>query len=207
MGSPVFRGCHLVPSLLLLLYTRVNGDTALGCYFSFVFILCRLQFKFCIHETTSLWWKEYRLIRSPLQRPIALSTCLAISLEQNFLVTSREIAMCCNVSVGFLCLAHNAEPSCTSRNANMRQILQETFISFFFSPHVREFKAVLDSGFHAMNSGFHSLLAQDYGFHRQDFPVFPYMGGAITLGNISCNFLANLQQIERRSRYVSTLPW
>ena len=60
MGSPVFRGCHLVPSLLLLLYTRVNGDTPLGCYFSFVLILCRLQFKFCIHKTTSLWWKENR---------------------------------------------------------------------------------------------------------------------------------------------------
>ena len=94
MGSPVFRGCHLVPSLLLLLYTRVNGDTALGCYFSFVFILCRLQFKFSIHETTSLWWKENRLIRFPLQKAIALSTCLAISLQHNFLGTSPEIAIC-----------------------------------------------------------------------------------------------------------------
>ena len=57
-----------------------------------------------------------------------------------------------------------------------------------------------------MDSGLHSLLAQDYGFHRQNFPVFLYMGGVITLGNVSCNFLANLQQIERRSGYV-TLPW
>ena len=133
MGSPVFRGCHLVPSLLLLLYTRVSGDTALGCYFSFVFILCRLQFKFCIHETTSLWWKENRLIRFQIQKAIALS--LAISLQHNFLVTSPEIAMCRNVFVGFLCSAHNVEPSCTSRNSNIRQMLQETFISgFLFHP-------------------------------------------------------------------------
>ena len=135
MGSPVFRGCHLVPSLLLLLYTRVNGDTPLGCYFSFVFILCRLQFKFCIHETTSLWWKENRLIRFPLQKAIALSTCLAISLQYNFLGTSAEITMCRSVFVGCLCSAHNVEPSCTSRNSNIRQMLQETFISgYFFTP-------------------------------------------------------------------------
>ena len=135
MGSPVFRGCHLLPSLLLLLYTRVNGDTPLGVYFSFVFILCRLQFKFCIHETTSLWWKENRLIRFPPQKAIALSTCLAISLQYNFLGTSPEIAMCRNVFVGCLCSAHNVEPSCTSRNSNIRQMLQETFISvFFFHP-------------------------------------------------------------------------
>ena len=111
--------------------------------------------------------------------------------------------MCSNVFVGFLCSAHNVEPSCSSRNSNIRQILQETFISGSFSPHVREFKAVLDSGFHAMDFGLYSLLAQDYGFHRQNFPVFLYMGGVITLGNVSCNFLANLQQIERRSRYVT----
>ena len=148
MGSPVFRGCHLVPSLLLLLYTRVNGDTALGCYFSFVFILCWLQFKFCIHEITSLWWKKYRLIRSPLQRAIALSTCLAISLQHNLLVTSPEIAMCRNVFVGCLCSAHNVEPSCTSRNSNIRQMLQETFISgFFFHPMWRNSRQsrILDS--------------------------------------------------------------
>ena len=111
--------------------------------------------------------------------------------------------MCRNVFVGCLCSAHNVEPSCTSRNSNIRQMLQETFISVFFSPHVREFEAVLDSGFHAMDSEFHSLLAQDYGFHRQNVPVFLYMGGVITLGNVSCNFLANLQQIERRSRYLT----
>ena len=135
MGSPVFRGCHLLPSLLLLLYARVNGDTPLGVYFSFVFILCRLQFKFCIHETTSLWWKENRLIRFPPQKAIALSTCLAISLQYNFLGTSPEIAMCRNVFVGCLCSAHNVEPSCTSRSSNIRQMLQETFISvFFFTP-------------------------------------------------------------------------
>ena len=194
MGSPVFRGCHLVPSLLLLLYTRVNGDTPLGCYFSFVFILCRLQFKFCIHETTSLWWKENRLIWFPLQKAIALSTCLAISLQYNFLGTSAEIAMCRNVFVVCLCSAHNVEPSCTSRNSNIRQMLQETFISVLFSPHVREFKAFLDSGFYAMDSRFHSLLAQDYGFHRQNVPVFLYIGGVITLENVSCNFLANLHK-------------
>ena len=194
MGSPVFRGCHLLPSLLLLLYARVNGDTPLGVYFSFVFILCRLQFKFCIHETTSLWWKENRLIRFPPQKAIALSTCLAISLQYNFLGTSPEIAMCRNVFVGCLCSAHNVEPSCTSRNSNIRQMPQETFISVFFSPHVREFKAVLDSGFYAMDSRFHSLLAQDYGFHRQNVPVFLYMGGVITLENVSSNFLANLHK-------------
>ena len=76
MGSPVFRGCHLVPSLLLLLYTRVNGDTALGCYFSFVFILCRLQFKFCIHETTSLLERKqvnYSVLLGPRYRRLLLS--------------------------------------------------------------------------------------------------------------------------------------
>ena len=134
MGSPVFRGCHLVPSLLLLLYTRVNGDTPLGVYFSFVFILCRLQFKFCIHETTSLWWKENRLIRFPLQKAIALSTCLAVSLQHNFLGTSPEIAMCRNVFVGCLS-AHNVEPSCTSRNSNIRRMLKKkSSFRVFFHP-------------------------------------------------------------------------
>ena len=58
-------------------------------------------------------------------------------------------------------------------------MLQETFISVFFSPHVREFKAVLDSGFHAMDSGFYSLLAQDAGLRipqaKRNFSLGPYL--------------------------------
>ena len=53
------------------------------------------------------------------------------------------------------------------------------------SPHVRETKTILDSGFHAMDSGFQSWIpdlfqwnldpdskAQDSGFHMKKFPGF-----------------------------------
>ena len=70
------------------------------------------------------------------------------------------------------------------------------------SPHVREFRTVLDSGFHAVDSGFRVL---DSGFQHSGFRIpkragFHFFSGfnAFLRTSFSCSNLAILKDVVRR---------